>query len=566
MQQNRQSNGCCGGRVPLRRRTPGILVSLFLFCSVPSAPLYCAPSSEKEYFEIVKSVDLLGEVYRQVSLNYVDTLDTSKMMYAGIDGMLHSLDPYTVFLDKSDSEELDELTSGQYAGIGVTIASIDGTIFITSVVDGYPAAKAGIRVGDSIAAINGIELRNKSLDDVKTQLKGPLGTSLSLKIERQGAPAFAAGIVREEVRVNTVSYSGIIGETGYIEMKSFGVRSVDELRAAIQGVFRQAGEKHIRLKGIILDLRNNPGGLLNAAVDVSSLFVSKGSEVVSIRGRLKETTKSYVTVTPPVNVSIPLAVLINSQSASAAEIVAGAFQDLDRGVIIGERSYGKGLVQSVITLSYDNTLKLTTAKYYTPSGRLIQKEVPHEQETRKVLPDSHAEKLSTVFYTKRKRKVYGGGGITPDIELTERDASPYLTELRKKGMLFLFASSYRTLHPIMPQLPIDRKALMTSFNEFLHTRKFTYTSAPERQINELKESLKGGQLNIPNELQQAVERLKAQQMAKESEGVAEALEVELLRHYDNHLAKTGELKHDPVVKKAIEVLSDSRQYARILHP
>jgi carboxyl-terminal processing protease len=544
---------------------PGILLALFLFCSIPAAPLYCTPSSDKGYFDIVKSIDLFGEVYRQVSLNYVDTLNVSELMYAGIDGMLRTLDPYTVFMDKNASEELDELTSGQYAGIGITIASIDGTIYVASVVDGYPAAKAGIRVGDSIAAVNGIEIKNKSLDEVKELLKGPLGAALTLKIERQGASAFSAGITRAEVRVNSISYAGIIGEIGYIEMKSFGARSGDELREAFQGVLQEARAKRLPLKGVILDLRNNPGGLLNAAVDVSSLFVRKGSDVVSIRGRLKESAKSYVTVTSPINVTIPLAVLINSQSASAAEIVSGAFQDLDRGVIIGERSYGKGLVQSVIALSYDNTLKLTTAKYYTPSGRLIQKDAPSVHEPRKVLPDTHADKLSTVFYTKRKRKVYGGGGITPDIELPEKAAPPYLTELRKKGMLFLFSASYRSLNPVMPQQPFDRKVLMASFGEFLRNRKFTYTSLSEQRIKELKESLKGGELNIYDELQRTAERLKEKEIAQESDGVAEALEIEILRHYDRRLAQNGELAIDPVVKKAVEVLSDSHQYSRVLN-
>ncbi|NHQ59603.1 S41 family peptidase [Chlorobium sp. BLA1] len=548
------------------------MIVLCLCSSFSARPLYSMPADEKEYFGIIKSIDLLGEVYRQLSLNYVDKPDVRELMYAGIDGMLHTLDPYTVFLDKSDSQELDELTSGQYAGIGVTIASIDGSIYIASVVEGYGASRAGVRMGDIIAAVNGTGIKNKPLNEVKELLKGPLGATLTLGIERESEPFFTVSIKREEIRVNTVSHSCFFGDTGYIEMKSFGARSADELREALQDLQRQAAAKHIPLRGVILDLRNNPGGLLNASVDVASLFVRKGSNVVSIRGRVHE-PKVYVTVTDPVHETVPLVVLINSQSASAAEIVAGAIQDLDRGVIIGERSFGKGRVQSVLNLSYDNTLKLTTAKYYTPSGRLIQKEAPPEPEQRNVLPEVQEDKRSTPFFTKGRRKVYGGGGIKPDIEISDRKDSPYLMELRNKGMLFLFSSNYRSRTPLKPVQPIERKGLMRSFNDFLQSRKFTYTSQAERQLDELKAALKGedavnaiNPVKIPDELLKGVALLKAQEIAKESEAVAEALELEILRHYDKPLARTGELSHDPVVKRALEVLADSRQYSRTLHP
>ncbi len=274
-------------------------------------------------------------------------------------------------------------------------------------VDGYAAAKAGIKVGDSIVAINSKVVKKMSLDEVKELIKGAAGTPVDFKIERQGSPSFSARLMREEVRVSAVSYSGILDGIGYIEMKSFGSRSSDDLREAFQGLLSQASEQHLPLKGIILDLRNNPGGLLNVAVDVASLFVSKGSEVVSIRGRSPEMAKSYVTGTPPLDAALPLVVLINSQSASAAEIVAGAIQDLDRGVIIGERSYGKGLVQSVIRISYNTTLKLTTSKYYTPSGRLIQKEVHNAvHESRKVLPEASGEKRQLSSFSPKGREKY----------------------------------------------------------------------------------------------------------------------------------------------------------------
>lgn len=578
---NKECDGGWFRRASLRQGVLAMLVALLLFSGAPSTlfsaePVSTAPadSTDKEYFEIVKSIDLLGEVYREVSKSYVDTLNVSGLMYAGIDGMLRTLDPYTVFLDEHDSNELDELTSGQYVGIGITIASLDGSVYVTSVVTGYAAAKAGIRIGDRIVAINGQEVRNMSLDEVKTKIKGVTSTPLTFQLERQGSPSFSASLIRQEVRVSTVSYSGILDGTGYIEMKSFGAHSMDDLREAIQGLLRQASEKHLPLKGLILDLRNNPGGLLNVAVDVASLFVSTGSEVVSIRGRSPEMAKSYVTGPPPLVPSLPLAILINSQSASAAEIVAGAIQDLDRGVIIGERSYGKGLVQSVIRISYNTALKLTTSKYYTPSGRLIQKEGHNAvRESRKVIPTAQEEKAAQIFYTKGKRKVYGGGGIMPDIQIPEPVTSPYLSELNKRGLIFLFASAYCSTRPAIPLQPLDHQALMASFNDFLQGKKFVYTSDFEQRFNELKERMKKVQpANNDSSLagvaafQQEIVRLKEQEIARESADVMRALEVEILRHYNDGIARHAEIEHDPAVKKAIALFSDSRTYSQLLHP
>ncbi len=568
MQHKRESFGGRWFRLSVR----GIMVALLCSFSIPSLSQGAEPPPDKEYFEIVKSIDLLGEVYREVSKNYVDSLNVSQLMYAGIDGMLRTLDPYTVFLDEKDSGELEEQTNGQYVGVGINIGSIDGTFYVTSVAEGHPAAKAGLRVGDSIVAINNNEVKKMSHEEVKVQIKGLAGTSVTFKLERPGASPFTATLVREEVRVNTVTYSGVIDDVGYIEMKSFGTRSSIELREVLQGLIQQAQEGRVPLKGIILDLRNNPGGLLNSAVDVASLFIRQGSEVVSIRGRSPEMAKSYQTETAPVDAALPLVVLINSLSASAAEIVSGAIQDLDRGVIMGERSYGKGLVQSVVRISYDTSLKQTIAKYYTPSGRLIQKELKAGTGARKVLPKAHAENALQVYTTKGGRKVFGSGGITPDIELLEPAGSPYLTELRKKGVPFLFSANYCSSSPLKPP-SLERQQLMISFDEFLKNKKFVYISDAERRLNELKESLKlaptagnESRLKSFDTLQQEIEGLKSQEIEKESAGVAHSLEVEVLRHYGDRLARKAELDNDLVVKKAIELLADSVKYTAVLHP
>lgn len=560
-------------RFSFRQGVQGLIVALLLSCSIPSLSLAAETPPDKEYFEIVKSIDLLGEVYREVSKNYVEPVNVSELMYAGIDGMLRTLDPYTVFLDEEDTGELDEQTKGQYVGVGITIASLDGKFFVTSVAAGHPAAKAGIRVGDIIVAIDKKAVMNTPPEEVKSRIKGAVGTSITFELERQRLPSATVTMVREQVRVNTVSYSGIIDGVGYIEMKSFGARSAAELREAFLALYKLAQERHTPLKGVILDLRNNPGGLLNAAVDVASLFITQGSEVVSIRGRYAAVVKSYLTEAPPVDVAIPLAVLINSQSASASEIVSGAIQDLDRGVIIGERSFGKGLVQSVVKNSYDSSLKLTIAKYYTPSGRLIQKEVKMVDGKRKVLPPRQGGDAAQVFKTKNGRNVYGSGGILPDISLSEPALLPYLVELRKKGLPFLFSTEYCASSPVAPSSPLDRQTLMASFGEFLDKKKFVYTSGLERRFNELRESmtksLPAGDESRQKSftvLQQAIDRMKAEEIESASNDVAAALDVEILRHYDYHLARKAELDNDPAVKKAVEVLSDAVKYSSALHP
>ncbi len=573
MQQNRKCNWRHPGRFSFRQSVQGLVLALLFSFSLPSLSLAAETPPDKEYFEIVKSIDLLGEVYREVSKNYVDTLNVSELMYAGIDGMLRTLDPYTVFLDEEDSGELDEQTNGHYVGVGITISSLDGTFFVTSVAAGHPAANAGIRVGDSIVAINNREVKNMSPEEVKTLIKGAVGTSIVFQLERHGVQPLTVTLVREEVRVNTVSYSAIIDGVGYLEMKSFGARSSAELREAFLLLSKQAQENHVPLKGVILDLRNNPGGLLNAAVDVASLFITQGSSVVSIQGRSAEVVKSYLTEAPPVDVAIPLVVLINSQSASAAEIVSGAIQDLDRGIIIGERSFGKGLVQSVIKISYDSALKLTIAKYYTPSGRLIQKEVKMADGKRKVLPKGHGEDASQVFMTKNGRKVYGSGGILPDILLSEPTPSPYLAALRKRGLPFFFSTDYCAAFPVNPPSLVDSKALMELFDDFLRNKKFVYTSDAERRFNELKESLAksppssddSSRLKSFTVLQQEIDRMKAQEIESASTDVLAALDVEIFRHYDDHLARKAELDHDLAVKKAVEVLSDAAKYSSALH-
>jgi len=548
-----------------------VFLSLLFFSGTV---LKTAESRESESFYIAKNIELLGEVYRDVSENYVDSIDTAEFMYAGIDGMLETLDPYTVFLDEKESDELGELTSGHYAGIGVRISEIAGEVYVLSVFDGSPAAKAGLRVGDRIEKVDRHIVKGKDLDEVKSFIKGPAGSEVVLTVERYGKKSrLRARITRREVRVNSIRYSGLLGEIGYFVMDSFGNRSPDELKRAINELDAASRIRKRPMAGVILDLRNNPGGLLEAAVDVSGLFVGKGSQVVSTMGRDPESRISYKTKHAPVVEKLPLAILINKNSASAAEIVAGAIQELDRGVIVGDRSFGKGLVQSVITLPYDSKLKMTTSRYYTPSGRLIQKEHDWTGGPRKVLEREEKQADGMVFYTRNKRKVYGGGGILPDIRLDGYIPGSYEASLHKDGMLFRFANTYRASHDRIPPAGIDRKSLMRDFAGFLERESFIYKSEPEELLEEVRQSLAGNHKEAHPEVDSLVtslgkelKLLAGKQKSSESKQVALALEQEVLRHYDEDAALRSRIEDDPVVKKALEVLQDPGRYSTLLSP
>ena len=555
----------------ISRRVILVLV-LFLVCTAP--PLKTAECRESEYFSIAKNIELLGDVYRKVSENYVDSIDTAEFMYAGIDGMLETLDPYTVFLDEKESVELGELTSGQYAGIGVRISEIAGEVYIVSVFEDTPASNAGLRVGDRIERVDRHVVKGKELDEVKNLIKGPAGSQVTLTVGRYGQKKERQfRLARREVKVNSIRYAGLFGNVGYFDMNTFGNRSADELSRAINEMHAAAMIRSRSMNAVILDLRNNPGGLLDVAVDVTGLFVDKGSRVVSTMGRDPESEIRYQTPRAPVAAGLPLAVLINRNSASASEIVAGAIQELDRGVIIGDRSFGKGFVQSVISLPYDCTLKLTTAKYYTPSGRLIQKEHDWTGGVRKVLEREEMQDDKEIFYTRNRRKVYGGGGILPDIRVDGYSMSDYEAALRKAGMLFRYANKYRALNDTLPGSGIDRKAMMVDFERFLESEKFNYQTEPEVLLGEVKQSLQDKHEGSSSKmdalvvsLENEMKLLAGKQKSSESETIARALEQEIMRHFDEDAARRSGVERDPVVKKALAILQDSSKYRKILSP
>jgi carboxyl-terminal processing protease len=550
-------------------RVAVVAIAGLLTFMAPSG-IHAAVAPGREFFDIARSIELLGDVYEEVADNYVDTLNVSEFMYAGIDGMLEQLDPYTSFLDEEQSEELDELTTGQYAGIGVTIGVISGEIYILSVIDGYAASRSGLKVGDRILSVNGTPVSKEPLDTIRARIKGPAGSKVRLGIGRSGKPsAIYYTLPREEVRVSTVNYSGLLGPVAYVEMNSFGQHSAEELGAALRALESKAKSGKTPLKGVILDLRGNPGGLLNSAVDVAGLFVEKGSRIVSTRGRTPDSEKVYVTENIPVTTELPLAVIINGESASASEIVAGAIQELDRGIILGERSFGKGLVQSIIKLPYDHSLKLTTAKYYTPSGRLIQKPQERVAEERKVLGNGAAYDSLRAYYTRNRRKVYGGGGIKPDIPVDAARYSDYENELRNRGMFFRFALGYRSEHHEYDDSGLRQDILLRAFNAFLDREKFSVRSKPQQLLDKLKASLAvdaPGYSGSLDSIDRSLAQWTKQRFLSDSVRIADDLRQEILRHYNETSARKVALDRDPAVSKAVEILGNQNKYRDLLRP
>lgn len=523
---------------------------------------------------ITRSIDLLGEVYSEVTQNYVDTVDASQFMYAGIDGMLDQLDPYSTFLDEEQSGELDEMTSGRYAGIGITIGLISGDLYVTTVFEGQVAAQAGLQVGDRIIAVNGTRVNRQSIDQVRNSIKGSPGSVVTLLVRKDGQGATKLyTLTRGEVRVSTVPYAALFGASGYVRLNSFGAHTVQELRSAIRTLQKQAIQEHTAMNGLVLDLRGNPGGLLNAAVDVASLFVEKGSTVVSTRGRAAESGQAFVTRTEPLLPTLPLIVLIDGESASASEIVSAAIQELDRGIILGEGSFGKGLVQSIIGLPFDHTLKLTTAKYYTPSGRLIQKPIAKGDEQRKVLLNPVSCDSTKVFYTRNRRKVFGGGGIRPDVTVRAESPSGYEKALEKEGFVFRYVSRFHFRHPGYQLRKLAGEPLFRDFSDFVSDEHFVYRSKAQRNLDSLKVLIKkdGGAENpaLASRLDDFSKELAdwtLRRLERDSTRISATLRREIMRRYDERAAMHQSVADDPVAAKAFTLLADPTGYQALLRP
>ncbi len=519
-------------------------------------------------FEISRNLDIYVTLFRELNLNYVDELKPGDLMKTGITAMLESLDPYTNYIPESDIEDYEFMTTGQYGGIGALIHRQGEYVVISEPYENSPADKAGLKAGDKILSINGQSALRKTTDEVSTILKGQPNTTLNLMIERTGNPQpLPFSITREQITVANIPYYGILDSgAGYIKLSGFTQNAGAEVRNA----FVEMREKQ-PLNGLILDLRGNGGGLLQEAVNITNIFVDKGELVVSTKGKLPDRNRSYSTENTAIDTQIPLIVLVDNTSASASEIVAGAIQDIDRGIIIGQRTFGKGLVQNVVPLSYNSKMKVTVAKYYIPSGRCIQAiDYSHKDENGRFtkIPDS----LISEFKTRNGRSVYDGGGIEPDIEIDIPQLSSISYALYTKFLIFDYATHYFWSHPSIPpanQFEIN-DSIYQDFLSFLSGKDYTYTTSSEKVMNDLKVIAEKEEVydDITAEyeaLETKIQKSKLDDLQESRNELETILRQEIVTRYYYEVGRIiSSLKDDPEIKKANELLLRGEIYRSIL--
>ena len=518
------------------------------------------------YFEIAKNLDIFTTVYRELNNYYVDETDPGKLMKTAIDKMLKSLDPYTNYIPESEIEDFQFMTTGQYGGIGAVITKRKDYVFISEPYEGFPAQKAGLIAGDKILEINGESAKGKNTEDVSKALKGQPNTEVQLLIERPYLDdPFSVSFKRQKISVKSVPFYSYLNEgIGYIKLRSFTRNCSNDIKNAFLDLKKQGD-----LKGLILDLRANPGGLLNESVNIVNLFVDKGQEVVSTKGKIKSWDKVYKASKSPTDLEIPIVVLINQSSASASEIVAGAIQDLDRGIVIGQRSFGKGLVQQTKKLSYNSQLKLTVAKYYIPSGRCIQAlDYSNRNEDGSVgkVPDS----LMTAFKTKNGRTVYDGGGVNPDIEIDQDDISNLIVSLIQERLFFDYATYYKHQNPSLDSLFIMDDIGFNSFVDFLGDKSYDYKTETEKAFEVLKN--KSEKENYFADIQDKYENLfqefeinKKNDLIRNKEIIKEILSEEIASRYFYQEGRIRtSLNFDKEVQEAIIYLSKQDMYNSVL--
>jgi carboxyl-terminal processing protease len=534
-----------------------------------SAAGFSLYSFSEDYFEISRNLDIFATLFRELNIYYVDETKPGELMKKGIDSMLESLDPYTNYIPESEIEDYRFMTTGQYGGIGALIGQRNDEVIITDPYEGFPAQKADLRAGDVIVELDGKPLKGKKYDDVSKLLKGQPKTTVKITIRREGEPnLIEKNVVREEIKISSVPYSGIIdNDLGYIRLTGFTENAGQEVKNALQSL-----QSKTKLKGVILDLRGNPGGLLNEAVNIVNIFVNKGAEVVSTKGKAKEWDKTYHALNNPVDTEIPVAVLVNSSSASASEIVSGSIQDFDRGIIIGQRTFGKGLVQTTRPLSYNAQLKVTTAKYYIPSGRCIQAlDYSHRNEDGSVgkVPDS----LISQFKTKGGRIVYDGGGVMPDFVTEIRQLSPLSQSLVLKYLLFDYATRYRNAHPsIAPARDFHlTDAEYGEFVQWLSGKDYDYVTKSEKLLEDLKATAEKEKYMASasaeyEALKKKITHDKAADLQKFKDEIKEMLENEIVsRYYFQNGQIEASFDHDVEINKAIEALKNKQVYTSILN-
>lgn len=525
------------------------------------------PLSAQNDFEIAKNVDIFITVLRELNDKYADEITPGDLTKTAIDAMLESLDPYTNYYPENQLEDVKMLTTGQYGGIGALIQQRDNHVIISEIFEDAPAHKAGLLAGDIILKIDGKSAEGKTSSDVSTILKGQPNTRISIEILRPtNDKKLIFNIERKEVKLPNIPYFGMLdSQIGYIKLDQFTEKAGNEVRNAFLEL-KQKG-----MQALILDLRNNGGGLEQEAVNLLNIFVDANTTIVTNKGKIPEQNHVFKTRQPVTDAKIPVVVLVNELSASSSEIVAGSFQDLDRAVIVGKKSYGKGLVQNVIPLSYNSTMKITVAKYYIPSGRCIQNIDYFDKDSltsRKHIADS----LAVPFKTKNGRTVYDKGGIEPDVITPDVNASNILLALVLHNLIFDYANEYHANHTVIPpatEFSIDDDTY-NDFINFLKNKEYTYTTATEEALKELKETAEDEKYfskiePLYNQLEEQIAKDKEKDLITYKKEISEYLASEIVvRYYHQKGRIANQLSIDPDIQTAKEILNDLPRYRSIL--
>jgi carboxyl-terminal processing protease len=526
--------------------------------------VFIVASNDNLYFKINRSFEIFGAIFREVSSNYVEEIEPNELIKSGIEGMLKDLDPYTVFYDLNDIDDIDILTTGAYTGLGITVSVRDSMLTVVGLRDGFSAQRCGLRIGDHLYKIDSTVVLNITTKDLRLFTRGSPGSTLKLWVLRDGIKdTLFFKIPREQINMSSVTYSGIIdGDVAYIKLERFSRNSGDEVRLAINEMMKKR-----KFNGLILDLRDNPGGLLESAVSICELFLPKGSNIVTTRGRNQSESYTYRSYQSPLVPDLPLAVLINEYSASASEIVAGAIQDYDRGLIIGKRSYGKGLVQSVFELPYHTNLKMTTAKYYTPSGRCIQKVEGLRISFKNNKNSSGID--TSIFFTKNNRRVYEYKGILPDTIVEEKNLSDFVSELVRNNFIFNFANSFSATKDSLSDDFVVNKSLLEKFQQFAESKSFSYKSDITKNIIKLKSLAQNsyftGRITEKiNVLERSIKEEEKELFRKYYPEISSQLETEIFSRFRSQKDMIARnLMFDNTVKTAKDILQ-SNNYKKIL--
>lgn len=515
-----------------------------------------------KYFEIIKNIEIFTNIFKEINTHYVDEVDPSALMKIGIDAMLETLDPYTNYVSESQIENYRISAEGRYSGIGAISKEIDGLVTISEVLEGGAAEQGGLKVGDQLMKINSRSVEGRSNDDVAKFMRGAQGAEISLSVKRPGTTVpVDLTLNRAQVNIPNVPYTGMVSDdVGYISLTTFTQNAGKNIAKALRDL-----KKKDELKGVILDLRSNGGGLLSEAINICNIFTPIGQEVVFTKGKVIDRDQSYKTRNPPIDLDIPLTVLINKTSASASEIVSGVIQDLDRGVIIGQRSYGKGLVQNTRRLGYNSSVKITTSKYYIPSGRCIQS-VEYEDGEPKDIPDEKRAK----FKTKNGRTVLDGGGVTPDIKIKEPAQPDVLKALRKQNMIFKYVTEYALKHDSIAAAKYFKYTDYSEFKSFLAKNNFKFDLQGETALEAMKEkaleNLSNPQIDASIvALEKNLKAAKEDDLDEFEALISKEIEKDIVvrYHYQSGRIKQG-LENDVEIKEAISVIRDKDRYAKIL--